>query len=713
MAVRALVRDRARMTAMLDLGLWTRSRIRLVRQTEMAECGLACLAMIARYHGLDVDLGSLRRRFPPSVRGASLKWLIGVADQVGLSTRALRVSLEDLPDLEMPAILHWNMNHFVVAERVRRGRMLIHDPGGRSREYSLDELSDHFTGVALELHPAAGFEPADVRQRMHLSQLWGRIRGLKRVLLQTLVLSIVLQGFVLASPYYMQLAIDQALPALDNDLLLVLALGFGLFTLINALAELLRSFVLLGAGTSLSYGVTANIARHLLRLPLPWFEKRHIGDILSRFQSVIPIQQALTQGAIVALLDGLLAILTVMVMAFYSLALTGLALLAFGLYALFRWLSFAPQREAQEATIVTGAKLQSTLVETVSGMSIVRLFNHEPARQALWLTQLTDSLNANVRLARVGIWQKVANGLIFGVETVLSVWLAIGFVMQGGFSLGMVFAFMAYKTLFLTRSSSLIDQIVVFRMLALHLERISDIALANEDVSFTTTPDAHSPFRGAIELKEIVFRYSPADPIVLDRTSLIVEPGAHVAITGPSGGGKSTLARIILGLAEPDSGAVLIDGRPLARFGHQNYRSQVAGVMQDDHLFAGTIADNIALFDEAADMARILEAAAAAAIHDDIMAMPMGYETLIGNMGSSLSGGQKQRLLLARALYRRPALLLMDEGTSHLDSALETRVNQAIAALGITRIIIAHRAETIAVADAVYRLDRGKLTPAD
>lgn len=699
------------MTAMLDLGLWTRSRIRLVRQTEMAECGLACLAMIARYHGLDVDLGSLRRRFPPSVRGASLKSLIGVADRMGLSTRAVRLSLDDLQDLEMPAILHWNMNHFVVVERVRRGKLLIHDPGGRSREYALAELSNHFTGVALELHPAAGFEPADVRQRMHLSQLWGRIRGLKRVLLQTLVLSIVLQGFVLASPYYMQLAIDQALPALDNNLLLVLALGFGLFTLINAIADLLRSFVLLGAGTSLSFGVTANIARHLLRLPLPWFEKRHIGDILSRFQSVIPIQQALTQGAIIALLDGLLTIFTFLVMAFYSLALTGLAFLAFGLYALFRRLSFAPQREAQEATIVTAAKLQSTLVETVAGMSIVRLFNHEPARQALWLTQLTDSLNANVRLARVGIWQKVANGLIFGLETVFSIWLAIGFVMQGGFSLGMVFAFMAYKTLFLTRSASLIDQIVLFRMLALHLERISDIALAKEDAGFTTAPDAPAQFRGAIELKEIVFRYSPADPIVLDETNLIVEPGAHVAITGPSGGGKSTLAKIILGLAEPDSGAVLIDGRPLARFGHQNYRGQIAGVMQDDHLFAGTIADNIALFDEAADMARILEAAAAAAIHDDITAMPMGYETLIGDMGSSLSGGEKQRLLLARALYRRPALLLMDEGTSHLDAALETKVNRAIGALGITRIIIAHRAETIAVADAVYTLERGKLKP--
>jgi ATP-binding cassette subfamily B protein RaxB len=696
-------------SAMLDLGLWSRSRIRLARQTEMAECGLACLAMVAGYHGLDIDLGALRRRFEPSMRGTSLKSLMATADQIGLSPRAVKLALEDLDGLAMPAILHWNMNHFVVLERVRRGKALIHNPDGRSRWYGEAELSRHFTGVALELLPTDNFERADVRERLRLSQLWGRMRGLKRVLLQTLVLSLVLQAFTLASPYYMQIAIDRALPALDFSLLAVLAIGFGLFTLINAAADLLRSFVLLTAGTTLSFGVTANIARRLLRLPIRWFEKRYVGDILSRFQSIAPIQQALTQGAVAAVLDGVFAAFALLVMFFYSVPLTFLALTAFALYALVRLVSFSFQREAQEAVIVTGGKVQSTLIESLAGISVIRLFNHETIRHALWQSRFTDSMNASVRLARVGIWQTVANHLIFGVETIFSIWFAISFVIDGGFSLGMVFAYVAYKTQFLTRVGSLIDQGVAFRMLGLHLERLSDIALAEEDPSFAAAGEGHAPFQGGIALKGVGYRYSPGDPEVLRGIDLEVAPGEHLAITGPSGGGKSTLAKVVLGLVEPDAGELLVDGVPLARFGHRNYHSQVAAVLQDDHLFAGSLADNIALFDEAPDMARILEAASAAAIHDDIVAMPMGYETLVGDMGSTLSGGQKQRVLLARALYRKPLLLVMDEGTSHLDAALEARVSDAIAALGITRIIIAHRQETISRADRVLVLEAGRI----
>jgi ATP-binding cassette subfamily B protein RaxB len=701
------------MSAMLDLGLWSRSRIRLARQTEVAECGLACLAMVAGFHGLDIDLGSLRRRFEPSMRGASLKSLMVTADRIGLSARAVKVSLDDLADLAMPAILHWDMNHFVVLERVKGGKALVHNPDGCSGNYTMEELSSHFTGVALELLPADNFERADVRERLRLSQLWGRMRGLKRALLQTLVLSLVLQAFTLALPYYMQIAIDRALPALDFSLLAVLAIGFGLFTLINAAADLLRSFVLLNAGTSLSFGVTANVARRLLRLPIGWFEKRHVGDILSRFQSIAPIQQALTQGAVAALLDGVFAIFALLVMFFYSVALAALALIAFALYFAVRWISFSFQRQAQEAAIVSSAKVQSILIESLKGMTVIRLSNHETMRHAVWQSRFVDSMNASVRLSRIGIWQVAANGLIFGIETIVAVWLAIGFVIAGGFSVGMVFAYIAYKTLFLTRAASLIDQGIAFRMLSLHLERISDIALADEDMSFGPgAQDGEAPFQGGLVLRNVAYRYSPGDPLVLRGVDLAVAPGDHIAITGPSGGGKSTLVKIILGLVEPDAGEILVDGVALARFGHKAYHGQIAAVLQDDHLFAGSIADNIALFDEAPDMTRILEAASAAAIHDDIAAMPMGYDTLVGDMGSTLSGGQKQRVLLARALYRRPVLLVMDEGTSHLDAALEARVSAAIGALGITRIIIAHRKETIASAGAVFVLEEGRLRAA-
>ena len=697
------------MDASLNLGFFSRGRVRLMRQTEIAECGLASLAMVANYHGLKVDLGTMRRRFAPSLRGAPLKALMATADRIGLAPRAVKLPLEELGNLHLPAVIHWDLNHYVVLEKVERGRALIHNPASSSKWMALEDVSKHFSGVALELRPTADFDRKDERERLKLSQLWRSMTGLKRALVQTLLLSIVLQAFVLALPYYMQLAIDRVLPAQDRDLLVVLALGFGLFMLINLGATLLRSFVLLWAGTSLGFGLATNIARRLFRLPIEWFEKRHVGDILSRFQSIAPIQNLLLTGAIAALIDGVMAILTLTVMFFYSVTLALIALTAFAIYLIVRIISFAFERDAIEETITTGAAEQSTLIETLRGMTALRLFNRETLRHALWQGKLTDNVNADVRQARIGIWQQTANGLVFGVENILAIYLAIGFVLEGGFSVGMIFAYMAYKTQFTQKAAALVDQFIAFRLIGLHLERLSDIALAEEDVSFGPSAEAQTELKGRIELRDIRFRYAPSDPLVLDGVKLVVEPGDHIAITGPSGGGKSTLVKILLGLVEPDGGEMLVDGQPLERFGYKSYHEQIAAVLQEDTLFAGTLADNIALFDDAPDMQLVMGAAHAAAIHNDIARMPMQYETLVGDMGSTLSGGQKQRVLLARALYRRPKLLVMDEGTAHLDAEHEMAVNAAIGQLGITRIIIAHRAETIAAARAIYVMQNGKV----
>lgn len=701
------------MSGGLDLRMWRRRRVRLVRQTEAAECGLAAFAMIANYHGLDIDLGSLRPRLRPSFRGSTLKWLMDVADTMGFATRALRVDLDGLASLHLPAILHWNMNHFVALERISGGKALIHDPEGLSHRISMERLSQHFTGVALELRPTTAFTPSSQRQHLRLGQLWQRMSGLKRALAQTLLLSLLLEAFLLASPYYMQLAIDVALPAADVDLMTTLAIGFALFALINAGTSLLRSFVLLSAGTSMGYGIAVNIARRLFRLPVEWFEKRHVGDILSRFQSILPIRQLITQNAVATLIDGVLAILTLGVMFFYNVQLTILALAAFALIVLVRLISFPLQRAAQEAALVAAGREQSTMIESLRGIVTLRLFNREAPRLSMWQNKLIDSLNANFSLSRVGIWQGSLTTLITTLEGVISVWLAIRAVIAGDFSLGMLFAFASYKTQFLQRTSSLVDQAMAFRMIRLHLERLADIALTEEDRSFVANVHGASELKGRIELRDIHYRYSPHDPPVLNGVSLTVEPGEHVAITGASGGGKSTLAKIILGLIEPDEGEMLVDGLPLASFGHRAYREQVGAVLQSDNLFAGSLRDNVTLFDENPDMKRVVAATRAAALYDEIMTMPMGYETLVGDMGSSLSGGQKQRLLMARALYKLPAMLVLDEATSHLDAGREMEVSAAIAAMGVTRIVIAHRRETIAVADRVLQLSKGVLEPID
>ncbi|WP_081477066.1 peptidase domain-containing ABC transporter [Sphingomonas sp. PAMC 26605] len=695
----------------LNLGIFSLRRIKHIRQTEIAECGLACLAMISEYYGSNLDLVGLRQDYAPSLKGLSLRNLSNVAENIGLLARPVRVPADSLTRLHLPAILHWDSNHFVVLERIKHGRAEIFDPAnGQGSRMTMDEVADHFTGAALELSPTEEFKVFEKRPRLKASQLWKNVTGWKRVATQTLILTIVLQIAAIAWPFYMQIVIDKVLPSSDETLLALVALAFAALTILNGVAVIVRGFVLLSTGTSLGFVVTSRLGKRLFRLPIAWFERRHVGDVMSRFQSVHPIQDAFTQGIVSSLVDGAMALLTLIIMMWYSILLTAITFISFTFYILVRIVSFRLERQAREAAIIAGGREQSMLIETLRGITVLRLFGRENDRHMLWQGRLTDQANANVMVARIGIWQGAANSIITGLEGVLIVWLAANLVLAGGLSIGMLVAYLAYKQQFVSRASTLIDQGIAFRMLSLHLDRISDIALEKEDISFAPPHSADTEFSGQVELKDVFYRYGPAEPWVLRGLNLRVECGQHIAITGSSGGGKSTLAKILLGLDQPESGLMLVDGVPLLQHGVRNYRSKIAAVLQEDCLFAGSIASNIAMFDQEIIMDRVIEAASLAAIAREIDAMPMKYESLVGDMGSALSGGQKARILLARALYRKPRLLLLDEGTAHLDWQTEALVNEAINAMGITRIVIAHRKETIKNADIVYSMNDGLLT---
>jgi ATP-binding cassette subfamily B protein RaxB len=694
----------------IETGLFPRKRVKPIRQAEVTECGLAALAMVANFWGHDFDLGSLRRRFGVSSRGVGLKTLMETADALGFSPRPLKVRLDGLRALQLPAILHWDMDHFVVLEKVKGNKAYIVDPAQDGRWHDEESLSKHFTGVALELRPARDFTPDGERRPLRLSGLWSGAVGLKRSIGQAAILSLILQAHVLAAPYLLQLAVDEALPALDADLITVLAIGFGLFAIVNAIAFLLRSFVLLTSGTALSFGIASNIARRLMRLPVDWFEKRSVGDVLSRFQSVIPIQRLLTESAAAALIDGVLAILTFALMLAYSPLLTLIPLASLIIYGGFRLATLPAERRAENERIAAAGREQSAMIETLRGIVTLRLAGRETVRHAVWQNRLSEALGANFAFERIRAYQAALAILLGAIEFVAVTWLAVTISIGGGFTVGMIFAFLAYRLQFAIATKSLIDKATEFRMLGLHLDRLSDIALTEEDRGFAEPVVHHDGFRGEVELRDVTFAYGIHDPQVLKGVSLHIMPGEHVAITGPSGGGKTTLTKILLGLLDPQSGEILIDGIPLPRYGRRAYRENVAAVLQDDVLFAGTIADNIAGF-EPIDEARMAHAMKAAAIEEDVAAMPMRQLTLVGDMGSTLSGGQKQRILLARALYRRPRLLVMDEGTAHLDAEHERRVNEAISALGITRIVVAHRRETLAAAERVIVLEAGRIVP--
>jgi ATP-binding cassette, subfamily B, bacterial CvaB/MchF/RaxB len=689
-------------------------RLPLLLQTEAAECGTACLGMIASYWGHRCDLPSLRRRFTVSLKGVTLKSLIGMAETLGLQARPLKLTLEHLVNLKLPCILHWDMNHFVVLKSVRATQALIHDPASGVMRLKLAEVSRHFSGVALELFPGTTFQCQRETRRFTLLSLMGEISGLKRGLLRLLLLGVALQVCALLMPFYMQWVVDEALVAGDQSLVTVLGLGALLLVLLQSFISATRSWMTTTLATHLNFQWFGNVFAHLLRLPLDWFEKRHLGDVVSRFGAVQTLQRSLTTQVVEAVIDGLLVIGTATVMCIYSGTLLLVALLAIGLYALLRFSLFRSLRTATAEQIVHAAKQQTQFLETVRGVQTVRLFNRAAERRSGWLNLLADQFNAELRIARLSLSHQTANTLLFGCERIVIIWLAALAVLDARFSVGMLFAFISYKDQFSQRLAALIDKCCELLMLRLHGERLADIVLTEPESLPAQWPAAVAMMGSAvpaatIELRDICFRYADGEPAILQNLNLSVPAGQCVAITGASGCGKTTLIKLLLGLHAPTSGEIRFGGTCIERLGLQHYRSLLGTVMQDDQLFSGSITDNICFFDPEPDLQRAAMCAHFAAIHADIAAMPMAYNTLVGDTGAGLSGGQKQRLLLARALYKQPRVLVLDEATSHLDAVNEQLVNAAIRQIPLTRIIVAHRAETIAMAQRVVVLEGGRI----
>ncbi len=663
--------------------------------------------MVVDSHGMRVGLPELRRRFSLSLKGAKLNHLIQIAQQLGFSARPLRLEMEHLAQLKLPCILHWDLNHFVVLAKVGKSEVKILDPAFGERKLSFAEVSARFTGVALELKPTTEFKPQTGAPTVTARQLTGPVRGLWRALGLILLLSVALQVFVILAPFLMQWVVDQVLVSADKDLLTVLGLGFGLALLLQIGIGLLRGWSVVYLSSNLGIQWMGNVFAHLLRLPMDFFEKRHLGDVTSRMASLQAIQKTLTTTFVEAIIDGLMAVVTFGLMLFYSWKLALVTLLAVALYAGIRAISYRPVRTRTEKQLVAAARQQTHLLESLRGMQSLKVAGEEAQRRATYDNLMLDTVNNDVRLARMGLGFNGASQLVFGIERIAVIWIGALLALKSVFSVGMLIAYLAYKDQFAGRMAALIDKWVEFRMLRLHGERLADIVLAKaeEGSAFESVP----PVDTRIEVENLSFRYAEGEAWVLKDCSFTVQPGESIAIVGASGCGKTTLVKLLLGLLQPTSGCIRIGGYDLRKFGPSNVRAIVGAVMQDDQLFAGSISDNISFFASDFDQDRIESAAKLAAVHDEITAMPMGYHSLIGDMGSSLSGGQKQRIILARALYREPKLLFLDEATSHLDVMRERLVNDAVKALMLTKVIVAHRPETIASADRALVMDGGRI----
>jgi ATP-binding cassette, subfamily B, bacterial CvaB/MchF/RaxB len=693
------------MSFLNDINFGFGQKLPVIIQTEATECSLACLAMVVSVYGHRTDLATLRTRFPVSLKGATLVDMMQNAAQLKMGTRPLKLELDELDQLRLPCVLHWEFNHFVVLKKITKTSATIHDPAFGIRKLAISELSKSFTGVALELWPDTGFEKETNEQVIKIRSLMGRINGLGRSFSQIFILALALELFALVSPFYMQWVVDNVIVSADRDLLTTLSLGFGVLMLFQQGVSAIRSWVILYMSTTLNIQWRANVFSHLIRLPVQYFEKRHVGDIVSRFGSVDQIQRSLTTSFLEAILDGIMTLASLVMMFIYSSTLGWISVVVMVLYGLVRWSWYGALRMATEQSITLAAKQQSHLLETIRGAKTIKLFSRQNERRSIWLTQVVAQVNAELRTHKLEIFYKSINGVLHGVENILIVWLGAGLVLDGDFTVGVLMAFIAYKSQFSGRVSSLIDKVFELTMLNLLGARLADIVLSDPEKTDGLKAFAiDSHVEPSIAISGLYYRYGDNEQWVLNDVNLNIVAGESVAIVGPSGCGKTTLMNVLLGILPPTKGEILIGGINVKTLGVDRLRTMVSTVLQDDVLFAGSIADNISFFDPRADIQWIKECAQFASVSDEVESMSMGYNTLVGDMGTVLSGGQKQRVLLARALYKKPKILFLDEATSHLDIAKESEVNNAVKSLNITRLIIAHRPETIASADRVIYL---------
>ena len=684
-------------------------RLPVVRQGSLAECGLACLAMIAGHFDCDADIISLRRQHGASLQGATLDSIMRIAASLGLSARAVRCDLAEMKRLRTPCILHWGLDHFVVLDRVTRRGLHIHDPAHGRVRVPPGDADRKFTGIALELAPSPGFRRRRSLRRLRLSDLIDIDRGFTSMIGATLLFAFISEFLLLAAPFYLQTVIDQVLLRGDQRLLGTLAFGFAVLAVFQLVAGVMRQLTAQFLSQTTVFSLSSRVLRHLLNLPAAYFRGRSLGDVQQRMQSLAKIQAFVTDAAPALVLDTFFMLFVSALLFAYDVSLTMLVIAAACLYASWRVAIFHRTLEQADTLLRTEAAAQTHLLESLRAAQSIKLLAGESQRLSGWQQRFARRVNAQIRMAHLSIVDGTVHQAVFQGLHLSVVYLLAVRVMRADMSIGMMSAFVAYMGMFVARVGSVINRVFEYRLLRVPLDRLADIVFTGPES--LDEPHGDTPrMRGSLRLRDVSFVYAGEQKAIIRDLSMHIGNGELVAVIGRSGRGKSTLLRILAGIEQPTSGELCFDGRPAADWPALLRRRQTGTVFQDDALVAGSIEENIALFDPDIDTARVHRAAESAVVDADIERLPMGYRTRIGDLGSALSTGQVQRILFARALYRRPRLLLLDEFTSALDEDTERLVVASLRRLRITRIVVTHSPVVMRAADRVIDLD-GTFSP--
>lgn len=681
-------------------------RLPMILQREASECGLACLAMVANFHGKLFGLQTLREVTGLSARGASVRDLVSAGNRLQLRGRALQLDLEDLRQLSLPAVLHWDRDHFVILKRAGRRSVVIHDPAVGVKRYHSAELHRHFTGVAIEFSPQADFRTGRDAEAAHLTfrQLFRIGQGLGSALTTVFVLSVLIQVLALLAPLYLQLVIDQGIIKGDMALITMLALMFGVLMLGRTLLTHLRGLLLLGATNRLGFQLVSDCFHHLLRLPLSFFERRELGDVVSRFGALDNIKQLLTREVVTVIVDGAFSLLTLALLFFYAPLLAWISLAAMSIHTLVRIATLALEKQKRLDTVELQARQQTRFMENVRGIATVKINGMEEEREADWLDRYGQYVNSAFRLGGLQLRMASVEAVVLGTESILVILLGSKLVYSGVLTLGQLMSFIFLKQHFINSILAMVPKLAELRLMRLEMERVADIRLARPEVGLEQPSLFNPVVQGEIVFRGLSFSYPGARSTVLNGLSATVESGRITAIEGPSGSGKSTLLKLILGLEEATTGSLTIDGWSHHQRCPRRFREQVSAVLHNEGLLSGTLAFNINLGSDPGNESRLRLACEQAGISALVDSLPMGLATRVGELGSQFSAGQVRRILLARAFYRRPRLLILDETLTHLGQQASSELLTVIRSFQITTLVVSHDPRVIASADAVLRI---------
>jgi ATP-binding cassette, subfamily B, bacterial len=682
-------------------------RIPTVRQLSSTDCGAAAIAMVLGYYGRHVPLEELRAALRPGRSGSSLTSLLRVGEKYGLRGRCVSMEMADLASLPPASILHWEFRHFVVFERTRRDSVDIVDPASGERSVSIAAFRRAFTGVALLLEPTDAFETGPGKPKL-VSSLFGQLLEHRRLIAQLVTLSVLIQTLSAALPLLTGVLIDRVVPRKDYSLLVLLAASYASLQVFATVVGLAREYLSIHFRTKLELAFTLRFVDHLVDLPYSFFQQRTIGDLMVRLGSNSAVRDILTSALVSTFLDGLMASVYLLLLLIVSIPLTVAVVILAAARVTVLVLARYWQRRLIAESLENQASAQTSQVEMLTGIETLKAMGHEHGAAEQLANIVVDGLNISAKRTQLDAITNSVLQVLSVVTTLALMFYGTFAVLQGTWTVGSMMAFSALAAGFLEPLNKLVSSSLQFQLLQMYLERLNDVLNAPRERDRSLVALA-GPLTGGITLDRVSFRYGPQDPVVLKDVSAVIPPGGYIAVVGPTGSGKSTLLKLIAALYEPTSGTICLDGKDLQELDLRSVRSQLGIVTQETHLFGGSLRRNIALSDPTMSLERVIRSAKLACLHEDIIAMPMAYDTLLPDRGLSISGGQRQRLALARAIAGYPKILLLDEATSHLDAVTEGILNRNLASLRCTRVAVAHRLSTVKSADMILVLESGSI----